>query len=67
MAIQKLERIFKYKDKELKDINIILPPNEILEAYTSQFPELLNSKVSGPKIENNKAYYEFKTTIGTKG
>ena len=30
-------------------------------------PELTTATVHGPVIKNDKAVYEFKTTIGTKG
>ena len=31
------------------------------------YPELTTATVQGPTIENDKAVYTFKTTIGTKG
>ncbi len=45
----------------------MLSPEEVMAYYSNQHPELTTSNVFGPKIENDKAVYEFKTTIGTKG
>ena len=59
--VNKLERVFKFKDKTLKDPDETLSTNEILDFDSNQYPELTHSKISGP-LE-----YEFTTSIGTKG
>ena len=35
--------------------------------YSNFYPELTTATVHGPVIKEDKAVYEFKTTIGTKG
>ncbi len=63
----KYPRVFKFKDRNFPDPNPMLSPEEVMAYYSNQHPELTTSNVFGPKIENDKAVYEFKTTIGTKG
>ena len=60
-------RVFKHGDKELKDINPKLSPEEVLDVYVEQYPDLVNAKVTGPKLKDNKAIYEFEKIVGTKG
>lgn len=67
MQISKLERVFKHNGKTLSDPNPNLTPDEVLNLYTGQYPELNNSTVTPGKIENDKQVYEFSTTIGKKG
>ena len=63
----KFPRVFKKKDETLPDPNPMLSPEEVMAYYSNQYPELTTSNVFGPKIENDKAVYEFKSTVGTKG
>lgn len=63
----KYPRVFKLKNQTLADPNPSLSPDEVMAFYSNQYPELTTSNVFGPKIENDKAVYEFKTTVGTKG
>jgi PRTRC genetic system protein C len=65
--VNKLERVFKFKDKTLKDPDETLSTNEILDFYSNQYPELNNAKVSGPVVKDDKLEYEFSTSVGTKG
>lgn len=67
LQVKKLERVFKFKENKLPDPNPSFSPQEVLEFYTSDYPELTNANVGGPEIEDDKTYYEFKTTLGTKG
>jgi PRTRC genetic system protein C len=71
LLVANLPRVFRFKsngeDVSLEDPNVNLPPDEVMTLYSNHYPELTNSNVSGPAIENDKAVYEFKTTIGTKG
>ena len=67
MAINVLERVFKYNSKELKDFNYKASPESILNYYTDEFPELVGATISGPTIENGKAVYVFEKSLGTKG
>lgn len=63
----KFPRVFKIKDNVLTDPNPMLSPEEVMAYYSNHYPELTTSNVFGPKIENDRAVYEFKTTVGTKG
>ena len=42
-------------------------PEKVMSYYSNFNPELTTATVHGPVIKNDKAVYEFKTTIGTKG
>lgn len=63
----KFPRVFKMKNEKLPDPNPAFTPDEVMAFYSNQYPELTTSNVFGPKIENDQAVYEFKTTVGTKG
>lgn len=71
MTTTKLPRIFKFKSGddtlELPDPNPNLTPKEVMSLFANQYAELTNANISGPKIEDDKAIYEFSATIGTKG
>jgi PRTRC genetic system protein C len=55
------------KDIDLADPNPEMSPQEVIKFYSSEYPELTNASVSGPKVEGTKAVYSFKTSVGTKG
>lgn len=42
-------------------------PDVVMNYYSNLYPELTTATVQGPEIEDDKAVYRFKTTIGTKG
>lgn len=67
LNVKVFPRVFKYKELLLDDPNTSLSPEEVMAYYSNQYPELTTSNVFGPKIENEQAVYEFKTTVGTKG
>jgi PRTRC genetic system protein C len=62
-----LQRVFKHGSKTLKDPDKSMSPDEVMQFYAGTYPELTTSNVHGPKIDGDKAVYEFKTTVGTKG
>ncbi len=51
----------------LNDPDPVQSPEQIMSFYSNTYPELTTATVHGPKIENDEAVYEFKTTIGVKG
>lgn len=52
----------------LSDPNPVLTPEEVMEFYSTTYPELTTSTVNGPNVTGEgEVSYEFKTTIGTKG
>lgn len=67
LVTNKIPRVFKNGETLLPDPNPNLSPDEVMQLYANQYSELTNATCSGPKIENDQAVYEFKTTVGTKG
>jgi PRTRC genetic system protein C len=71
LEITNLARSFSFKKDgktiSLPDPNPALAVDEVMGFYSSQYSELTTSTVDGPKVDGNKAVYEFKTTVGTKG
>ena len=67
VTIQALKRVFMYGDRQLTDPNPNMIPKEVLKFYSNNYPELINSNIAGPVLKDDKAIYEFKLSIGTKG
>lgn len=66
-SIKGLNRVFKHGNLELSDPDINMSPDEVMSFYSNTYPELTTSTVQGPKVSDDKAEYEFKTVVGTKG
>lgn len=71
LEINALKRVFRLKrgsnTLELDDPDSSLSLNEVMDFYSMNYPELTTATVQGPEIENDRAVYQFKTTIGVKG
>lgn len=78
MVITQLARVFSYKprdkrdDKEairLPDPNPTYTPEQVMDHYAGQYPELSNAVVVRSKSKSNEAeiVYKFKSTLDTKG
>ncbi len=71
LVINGMERSFTFKKGNetitLSDINPAEAPEIVMSYYSNMYPELTTASVHGPEIKEDKAVYEFKTTIGTKG
>lgn len=71
LEINALKRVFQLKrgsnTMELEDPDSSLSLNEVMDFYSMNYPELTTATVQGPEIENDRAVYQFKTTIGVKG
>ncbi len=71
LEINALKRVFQLKrgsnTLELDDPDSSLSLNEVMDFYSMNYPELTTATVQGPEIENDRAVYQFKTTIGVKG
>jgi PRTRC genetic system protein C len=69
--VTELTRKFIFKkgsqNQELEDPNPKLTAEEVLKWHAGKHPELNNATISGPTVEGDKALYEFKTTLGSKG
>lgn len=66
-----MQRSFTFKKGTemitLPDPNPNDSPESVMNYYSNIYPELTTATVHGPVIKDDKAVYEFKTTIGTKG
>lgn len=67
LNVKVFPRVFKHRDLMLPDPDKNMSPDEVMAYYSNQYPELTTSNVFGPKVENDQALYEFKSTVGTKG
>lgn len=71
LQIKGMSRTFKFKKGTeyvtLQDPDPNLSPDVVMSYYSNFYPELTTATVHGPVIKEDKAVYEFKTTIGTKG
>lgn len=71
LEIKGIKRAFKMKRNSneivLDDPGTDMTPMEVMDFYSLNYPELTTATVHGPEIEDDRAVYEFKTTIGVKG
>lgn len=71
LVVNGMERSFTFKKGsetiKLSDPNVAESPEAVMSYYSNLYPELTTATVHGPEIKEDKALYEFKTTIGTKG
>ena len=71
LDIKGIKRVFKLKKGNstlvLEDPDSRMSLSEVTDFYSINYPELTTATVHGPVIKEDKAVYEFKTTIGTKG
>jgi len=52
---------------KLADPNPDMSPSEVMEFYSSSYPQLTNGSVSAPDVKSTKVIYSFSTTVGKKG
>lgn len=71
LVVNGIQRSFTFKKGsetiKLSDPNPTESPEAVMSYYSNIYPELTTATVHGPEIREDKAVYEFKTTIGTKG
>ena len=71
LELKGMTRSFTFKKGNgmvtLDDPNTSDSPEMVMNYYSNFYPELTTATVHGPVIKEDKAVYEFKTTIGTKG
>ena len=69
--VKTLTRVFKFDkdgtDVTLPDPNPDFSVEEVLRFYSSQYPELTNAAIEGPKTDGDQAVYTVSETVGTKG
>ena len=71
LDIKGLKRVFILKKGNgtltLEDPDSRMSLSEVTEFYSINYPELTTATLHGPELEEDRAVYRFKTTIGTKG
>ena len=71
LDIKGLKRVFSLKKGNdaltLEDPDSRMSLSEVTDFYSMNYPELTTATLHGPELEEDRAIYRFKTTIGTKG
>ena len=71
LDIKGLKRVFilkkGYGTLTLEDPDSRMSLSEVTDFYSINYPELTTATLHGPELEEDRAVYRFKTTIGTKG
>ncbi len=71
LDIKGLKRVFILKKGNgtltLEDPDSRMSLSELTDFYSINYPELTTATLHGPELEEDRAVYRFKTTIGTKG
>ena len=71
LDIKGLKRVFILKKGNdtltLEDPDSRMSLSEVTDFYSMNYPELTTATLQGPELEEDRAIYRFKTTIGTKG
>ena len=71
LDIKGLKRVFILKKGKgtltLEDPDSRMSLSEVTDFYSINYPELTTATLHGPELEEDRAVYRFKTTIGTKG
>ena len=71
LDIKGLKRVFILKKGNgtltLEDPDSRMSLSEVTDFYSINYPELITATLHGPELEEDRAVYRFKTTIGTKG
>ena len=71
LEVKGMTRSFKFKKGTeyvtLADPGTDFTPDMVMNYYSNMYPELTTATLQGPELEEDRAVYRFKTTIGTKG
>ena len=71
LDIKGLKRVFILKKGNdtltLEDPDSRMSLSEVTDFYSMNYPELTTATLHGPELDEARAVYRFKTTIGTKG
>lgn len=62
-----LERVFEHGPTTLPDPDPSLSPEEVLNLYATQYPEMTSGRWEGPALDGGKQVFTFKRAVGTKG
>lgn len=70
-TVTPLLRVFKFNHNGneliLADPDPGRTPEQVMQFYSNQYPELTNAKVSAPVHGDGNVVFEFKSAMGTKG
>lgn len=65
MTIENAKCIFMHNGKKLKDPDPSLHPDEVMDLYANEIPELTNATVEGPVLnDDNEQVYTFVRELG---
>lgn len=68
VEIEAARRKFKHGDQFLEDPGLALSPEEVMELFSAQYPELTNASIGTPEVADDESViYPFITVIGKKG
>ena len=71
LDIKGLKRVFILKKGNdtltLEDPDSRMSLSEVTDFYSMNYPELTTATLHGPELEEARAAYRFKTTIGSNG
>ena len=67
LVVTQKKRVFKYDEVELPDPGAEMKPEEVIEFYSPQYPELACGYVKDQEDEDDKIIYNIETNIGGKG
>ena len=68
MKVEAMEREFRYNGGlSLPDPNPKLAVEEVINLYSSTYPEITTAAIEGPEVIGNKLVYRLTRAIGTKG
>lgn len=67
MKKERVERVFKYNNRNLPDPNPKLTPEQVKDQFAAQYPELAGAVIHGPALTGGKQVYTFERAVGTKG
>ena len=69
LDIKGLKRVFILKKGNgtltLEDPDSRMSLSEVTDFYSINYPELTTATLHGPELEEDRAVYRYKTTIGT--
>jgi PRTRC genetic system protein C len=67
MEITIPQRVIRWNDETLADLNPNASVDDIVRMHAAARPELATATVEGPEITDGKATYTVQTRLGTKG
>lgn len=67
MEVKQLQRVFKYNDQELPDLNPDASPEDIKRMHAVNIPALATAAIEGPVRDGGRDVFTFNARIGTKG